>query len=174
MSQEKLVELTPDQKEGLQVQNGPRERKGLKPLVWDEQLARNATQWAEHLAKVVGHMQHSTGEERPGQGENLFWGWASPGPYKNPYTNGAQSWMNEAPKYHGEEIGQANESCLHYSECTAILLTVANIHLLSAVAQCMWHSTTHIGMGMATDSKGAVYIVGRYSPQGNIVGQKPF
>ncbi len=31
----------------------------------------------------------------------------------------------------------------------------------------MWHITTSMGMGMATDSKGGVYVVGRYSPPGN-------
>jgi hypothetical protein len=35
-------------------------------------------------------------------------------------------------------------------------------------AQCMWKSTTKIGMAMATDSKGGVYVVGRYSPPGNL------
>jgi hypothetical protein len=38
----------------------------------------------------------------------------------------------------------------------------------------MWHSTTKVGMAAATDSKGGVYVVGRYSPEGNIVGQKPY
>lgn len=101
-------------------------------------------------------MQHSTSAERPNQGENLFWGWASPGPYKDPYTHAAQSWMNEGANYHGEAIRQGNLSDWgHYT-------------------QCMWRSTTKIGMAMATDSKGGVYVVGRYEPAGNWAGQKPY
>lgn len=38
----------------------------------------------------------------------------------------------------------------------------------------MWKSTTHVGMAAATDSKGGVYVVGRYSPPGNWTGQKPY
>ncbi len=34
-----------------------------------------------------------------------------------------------------------------------------------SAAQCMWKSTTHIGMASATDSRAGVYVVGRYSPR---------
>jgi uncharacterized protein YkwD len=109
--------LSHDQQGGLDVQNNGRKRKGLKPLEWDDNLAKDAQKWADHLAHEVGHLEHSTGNERPGQGENLFWAWSSPPPYKNPFTNGAQSWMNEASKYHGEKIGEGNfEAWGHYSE----------------------------------------------------------
>jgi hypothetical protein len=47
-----------------------------------------------------------------------------------------------------------------------------------AIAQCMWKSTTKIGMAVAkaagTGPNGAYYTVGRYSPAGNIYGQTPF
>lgn len=41
-------------------------------------------------------------------------------------------------------------------------------------AQCLWHSTTDVGIGKAKSSSGATYIVGRYTPPGNVVGQKPY
>jgi hypothetical protein len=41
-------------------------------------------------------------------------------------------------------------------------------------AQCMWKSTTKIGMASAKSAKGGVYTVGRYSPPGNWTGQKPY
>ncbi|KAK5193781.1 hypothetical protein LTR99_005990 [Exophiala xenobiotica] len=147
--------MTPDQQQALDIQNKGRANKGIKPLQWDGDLHNKAQEWATHLANNVGHMQHSTSAERPDQGENLFWGWASPGPYKDPYTHAAQGWMNEGAKYHGEAIGQGNLSDWgHYT-------------------QCMWHSTTKVGMAMATDNKGGVYVVGRYEPAGNWAGQKP-
>jgi hypothetical protein len=41
-------------------------------------------------------------------------------------------------------------------------------------AQCVWLNTSHVGMGKARAANGWTYIVGRYWPQGNIVGEKPF
>jgi hypothetical protein len=55
---------------------------------------------------------------------------------------------------------------------TAGIESMANQCLVKA--QCMWHSTTNVGMGIAKDSKGNVYVVGRYSPPGNWSGQKPY
>ncbi|KAB5536030.1 CAP domain-containing protein [Coniochaeta sp. 2T2.1] len=148
--------LSPDQQQALNIQNNGRKSKGLQPLQWDSHLADEAQKWANKLAREIGHMQHSTSQERPNQGENLFWGMASPGPYKDPYTHAAQGWMNEAAKYHGEKIGEGDFGSFgHYT-------------------QCMWKSTTHIGMAAATDNKGGVYVVGRYSPPGNWSGQKPY
>ncbi|KAJ9504085.1 hypothetical protein H2202_000141 [Exophiala xenobiotica] len=97
--------MTPDQQQALDIQNKGRANKGIKPLQWDGVCTRKLRN-----ANNVGHMQHSTSAERPDQGENLFWGWASPGPYKDPYTHAAQGWMNEGAKYHGEAIGQGNLS----------------------------------------------------------------
>lgn len=112
--------MTPDQQKGLQVQNDGRKGKNLKPLEWDQKLCQEAQKWADHLAKDVGHMEHSKGDQRPNQGENLFWGWAQPGPYKDPYANAAHSWMNEASKYHGEKIGEGNFADFgHYSESSS-------------------------------------------------------
>ncbi len=62
-------------------------------------------------------MQHSTSEQRPNQGENLFWGWASPAPYKDPYTHAAQGWMNEGRRVPRREIGEGNLADYgHYSK----------------------------------------------------------
>ena len=41
-------------------------------------------------------------------------------------------------------------------------------------SQCVWHSTTHVGMGKAQAQNGATFIVARYTPQGNLQGEKPF
>jgi uncharacterized protein YkwD len=114
--------LSPDQQQGLNIQNNGRKQKGLAPLQWDDHLASEAQKWANNLAQHIGHMQHSTSQERPNQGENLFWGMASPGPYKDPYTHAAQGWMNEAAKYHGEKIGEGNFSAYgHYSKLLSVL-----------------------------------------------------
>ena len=109
--------LSADQQHGLDIQNNGRKNKGLPPMKWDDHLASEAQKWANKLAHEIGHMQHSTGDQRPNQGENLFWGMASPGPYKEPYMHAAQGWMNEAAKYHGQKIGEGNLGDYgHYSK----------------------------------------------------------
>ncbi|KAK9420530.1 putative Glycoside hydrolase family 128 protein [Seiridium unicorne] len=143
--------LDPDQQKALGAHNTKRKAKGLKALIWDTQLAKNATAYAQHLAQI-GKLEHSSGDQRPNQGENLAWASAS----STPLLMSANMWLGEEKNYHGEPIGQGDfGSYGHYT-------------------QCMWKSTTKLGMGSAKDSKGGVYIVGRYSPPGNITGQKPY
>ncbi|KAI1097599.1 glycoside hydrolase family 128 protein [Jackrogersella minutella] len=143
--------LSPDQQKALDIHNNKRKTKGLKPLTWDNQLTKNAEGYAKHLA-AIGKLEHSPGDQRPNQGENLAWASSS----STPLTMAANLWIGEEKNYHGEPIGQGDfGSYGHYT-------------------QCMWKSTTKLGMASAKDAKGGVYIVGRYSPPGNIVGQKPY
>jgi hypothetical protein len=37
----------------------------------------------------------------------------------------------------------------------------------------IWSGTTHVGMGLAISPSGTTYVVARYSPPGNYVGQSP-
>ncbi|CAJ2507690.1 Uu.00g088760.m01.CDS01 [Anthostomella pinea] len=143
--------LGPDQQNALNAHNQKRKGKGLPALAWDSQLASNAESYAKHLAQI-GKLEHSAGDQRPNQGENLAWASAS----STPLVMSANMWLAEEKDYHGEPIGQGDfGSYGHYT-------------------QCMWKSTTKLGMGWAKDSKGGVYIVGRYSPPGNWTGQKPY
>jgi uncharacterized protein YkwD len=69
--------LNADQSHALAMHNQARGHHGCPAMIWDDNLTKHAQAWAEHLAKQVGHMQHSTGNERPGEGENLAWSWSS-------------------------------------------------------------------------------------------------
>ncbi|KAL7624219.1 hypothetical protein AAE478_005778 [Parahypoxylon ruwenzoriense] len=62
--------LSPDQQEALKIHNNKRGQKGVKPLAWDNKLARDAETYAKHLAQI-GRLEHSSGDQRPNQGENL-------------------------------------------------------------------------------------------------------
>lgn len=64
--------LGPDQQKALNAHNNKRKEKSLQLLTWDTQLATNATKYAQHLAKI-GKLEHSSGDQRPNQGENLAW-----------------------------------------------------------------------------------------------------
>lgn len=160
------VAISSDQSAALNIHNNARHSKGLQPLHWDQNLCNDATQWAQHMAGD-GNFHHSGVS---GQGENLFW----TSPNSTPYQSGAQAWINESKNYHGEKIGEGNfGSYGHYSKLHRALKE--NDYLLTRYqAQCMWHSTTKLGMGIAKDAKGNTYVVGRYSPPGNITGQKPY
>ncbi|KAI1480996.1 glycoside hydrolase family 128 protein [Daldinia eschscholtzii] len=62
--------LNPDQQKALDIHNNKRKGKGLQPLAWDNQLAQAAENYAKHLAQI-GKTEHSNGDQRPNQGENL-------------------------------------------------------------------------------------------------------
>lgn len=68
------VQLSGDQEGALKVHNDGRAAKGLAPLAWDDELTQHAQQWADHLAQI-DQMEHSTGDQRPNEGENLAWAW---------------------------------------------------------------------------------------------------
>ncbi|KAI9707114.1 MAG: hypothetical protein M1836_000074 [Candelina mexicana] len=193
----------PEQKAALDSHNKARARHGCPPLQWDDFLTSEAEKWAEHLAQI-GSMVHSDGDQRKGvnvpppppphhlhafptpkqtsptpskkeaddmtmtmtmtmmmmrhvtQGENLAWFWSSDQHAIPPLSKGVQDWLNEEAKYHGEKIGEGN------------------FHDWGHYTQCVWKSTTHVGVAKAKDAKGGWYTVGRYSPAGNIGGQKPY
>jgi uncharacterized protein YkwD len=146
--------VTSDQKAAFNLHNAARKKVKVAALKWSTQLEADALAYAKKIAKA-GKMVHSDGKTRPGQGENLAYAWSSDG-FKNPITAGTQSWLNEKNKYKGETIPKGNFSMYgHYT-------------------QCVWKKTTKIGIATAKDKKGAFYTVARYSPAGNVVGQKPY
>ncbi|KAI8964540.1 glycoside hydrolase family 128 protein [Daldinia sp. FL1419] len=143
--------LSPDQQKALDLHNNKRRGKGLPSLAWDNQLAKNAEDYAKHLAQI-GRLEHSSGDQRPNQGENLAMASSS----GTPLAMSANMWLGEEKNYHNEPIGQGDfGSYGHYT-------------------QCLWRSTTKVGMASAKDAKGGVWIVGRYSPPGNWMGQRPY
>lgn len=38
----------------------------------------------------------------------------------------------------------------------------------------MWYDTTYVGVGLAQTPDGWTFIVARYSPPGNMVGERPY
>ena len=38
----------------------------------------------------------------------------------------------------------------------------------------IWKNTTEVGMALAVSKSGATYVVARYSPPGNFVGETPY
>ncbi|KAK5113036.1 hypothetical protein LTR85_011058 [Meristemomyces frigidus] len=127
--------------------NNVRTQKGCRPLQWHDGLAHEAETYAQRRASM-NKMQHSGAQ---GQGENLYMSTGDA-----PFEQAVQSWLGEEKKYRGEMIGEGN-----FAEW-------------GHFTQCLWHGTTHVGMGKAKAQNGSTYIVARYWPQGNMAGERPF
>ena len=118
--------LNHDAVTALGIHNNARAHKKLAPLKWNDNLSHQATEYAKHLASANKGLQHSTGEQRPNQGENLYMEMGQ----TNPVPAAAQAWINESANYHGEKIGEGNfGSYGHYSESLPpmVVLNLAKI-----------------------------------------------
>jgi pathogenesis-related protein 1 len=145
----------------LDIHNRERAAVGVPALQWSDSLAADAKGWADHLVQLnegkpidEAQLVHATGT---GQGENLASrsAWGS-GPVSPPSTGSLlQGWVNEKSSMGG-----------HYT-------------------QMVWKNTKEVGCatatvnGKASDARGGysgvvVYLVCRYSPPGNIAGERPF
>ena len=57
----------------VKAHNEKRAEHDAPPLKWDDGLAKEAQEWADHLANDVGHMEHAGPIKARGEGENLYW-----------------------------------------------------------------------------------------------------
>lgn len=146
---------TPEVRDALlTVHNRTRAELGLPPLAWDEDLARAADTYARRLV-VLKRLEHSPQERRPGQGENLWMGTAG---YYSP-TDAAQAWADE-------------KSDFRYGVFPDVTLR-GSWHGVGHYTQMIWVSTTRVGCAIATGGSWD-YLVCRYSPPGNWVGERPY
>jgi pathogenesis-related protein 1 len=132
---------------------------GLPPLAWDDDLARLATEWAQHICQ--GGRSFGAFEHRPqragGPGENLWMG-ATTETSIYPVSAAVNDWAGER-RYFDAETGRCQGGeCRHYT-------------------QLVWRGTTQVGCGMATCPDGdfnATVWVCNYAPAGNVIGEKPY
>ena len=121
----------------------------LPALTWSSTLAQDALVWARHLAKVDNgqHDRSLAGKE----GENLWWGTADAFSYSDMVT----AWGNEKANFHYGIFPDCGKGMIgHYT-------------------QMVWKNTQAVGCALATNGK-MDYLVCRYSPAGNVIGQKPY
>ncbi|KAL8870094.1 MAG: hypothetical protein Q9174_003782 [Haloplaca sp. 1 TL-2023] len=101
--------MNDDQKRALQIHNQARRdasniSKHPRPaLVWDNKLHNDAQAYAQHLANQNRGLQHSSGDSRKGEGENLAW--SKP---NGSFHDASQMWVNEKKDYHGQKVGEGN------------------------------------------------------------------
>ncbi|XP_075147591.1 venom allergen 5 isoform X2 [Haematobia irritans] len=127
----------------------------MREIIWDEELAERAQQWAENCQ--FRHDPHRT-INRFTMGQNLaiIWSTAPLDPDDGDFPSRIQSWFNEVQKY---SFGDAwSPKTGHYS-------------------QLVWGETSLVGCGFAEYKDKSKYnklYVCNYGPGGNVVGYNPY
>ena len=136
----------------LTLHNHERALVGVAPLTWSGRLAADATAYAAHLV-AIGDLEHSSDESRGDEGENLAMGTAG---YYSPVALG-EMWAQEKRDFAGgafDDGGNDAEAVGHYT-------------------QMVWRDTRQVGCGVASGG-GDTYLICRYAPAGNYVGERVY
>ncbi|XP_016972700.1 Golgi-associated plant pathogenesis-related protein 1-like [Drosophila rhopaloa] len=128
--------------DALREHNRLRRMHGSPPLQLDASLSKGAEQYARELM-ARGVLVHSSASAAGQFGENLC-------RHLDP-VKCVQFWYDEMPSY-------------NYNNP---VFSIATGHFTSVV----WKNTKRLGFGYAQDRKGVYYVVGRYSPKGNVNGR---
>jgi uncharacterized protein YkwD len=147
LSAQKIVELPEsDRSTLLETHNFWRSEVKSNPLKWNSTLEKESADYALKLAKS-GNFAHSGCDE----GENLYW--TSESVFKA--EDAVAAWASEKEFYRpGTKISNSNYKKFgHYT-------------------QVIWYSTAEVGCGAATSRHGT-FVVCRYNPGGNVIGDKP-
>jgi uncharacterized protein YkwD len=144
----------------LAVHNRERAAVGVPPLVWSDKLAADAKLYAEHLV-ATGKFDHPSAEwvaahPTGPEGENLAGNHRLPpvSPSPSSIARMEQGWIAEKDSYQGYPSQTGDTTTGHYT-------------------QMVWRDTTAVGCGYAS-AGGYDVLSCRYSPPGNIIGQKPY
>ncbi|XP_035247704.1 Golgi-associated plant pathogenesis-related protein 1-like [Anguilla anguilla] len=129
------------EKEFVETHNTYRRKHGAPPLTLSRDLCKSAQSWADHLLSVK-KMEHSETDE----GENIYYAWSS-APKKLTGKEAVDSWYSEIKDYDFSKPGPSMDTG-HFT-------------------QVVWKSSEEVGVGLATDGN-TVFVVGQYSPAGNI------
>jgi hypothetical protein len=137
----------------LALHNAERAALGIPDLAWDPALAKAAAAYGPALA-ARARLAHSDPGTRPGQGENLWMG-----------TKGAYSleemvgdWAAEKKLFRAGIFPQDVSSSGHWSD-------------VAHYTQMIWRGSERVGC-VVYPSGGWDYLICRYAPAGNVVGQK--
>ena len=129
-----------------------RSRADISPLVWSEDLADYASEWANTLADRGFQMQHRPAGD--GYGENLYWG---AGRSATP-TDVVNSWGSEVENYNYND-NSCNGVCGHYT-------------------QIVWANTREVGCAVVRGThpryRTQEIWVCNYNPPGNYIGERPY
>ena len=135
----------------LELHNRERQAVRAPPLVWDSNLASAAAAYGPALA-ARGRLVHSPAQSRLGQGENL--------------------WMGTAGAFSIEEMVRswAAEKSIFVAGTVPYVSRSGHFADVGHYTQMIWRTTTRLGCALHR-GRGSDYLICRYSPPGNVVGQ---
>ena len=138
----------------LSEHNRERDRAGVPRLAWNRRLAHDAEVWAWQLAGE-GWLRHASRAENGGAGENL--------------------WMGSAGYYAPETMIAAfiEERGLYRPGTFPNVSHTGNWQDVGHYTQVVWRDTRELGCAVASDGRDD-FLVCRYWPSGNWMGQVPF
>ncbi|KAI1889936.1 hypothetical protein AGOR_G00168040 [Albula goreensis] len=158
-----------DREEILQLHN--KLRGGVYPtasnmeyMVWDDELERSATHWAEECM-----WEHGPQDLLMSIGQNLAVHW---GRYRTPAYH-VQAWYDEVKDYTYPYPHECNPWCP--DRCSGPMCT--------HYTQLVWATTSRVGCAVHVCPRmnvwgeiwnNAVYLVCNYSPKGNWIGEAPY
>lgn len=136
----------------LAVHDRERRATGAAPLAWDRGLAAAAAAYGPTLERL-GKLAHSPRASRPGQGENL--------------------WMGTRGAYQIEEMagGWAAEKRLFRAGFFPAVSVSGKWSDVGHYTQMIWKGTTRMGCALHKGRRWD-FLICRYSPPGNVVGQR--
>lgn len=129
----------------------------LPSLAWSDRLAADAQVYADELART-GRFEHS---EQPrgtlpgGEGENLWMGTREAYRFEEMIGH----WAAEKRFYNGLPVPQSSTS--------------GKFGDVAHFTQMTWRASTQVGCAIASNTHDD-YVVCRYAPAGNVVGERPF
>ena len=155
-----LGQLDKDKLSALQVHNDARNEVGVSPLVWSEKLEQQALKYAKQIARTNNY-EHSNTKD----GENLamFYEYEESNKVKTyiysdtPLYDASMAWYEEIKDYKYSKIKRfrIGPKIGHYT-------------------QMVWKDTKEVGIASAISKNGKVYVVARYYPVGNYLGEYPY
>ena len=136
----------------LAAQNQERSALSVPPLQWDDELARGAAEWADHLSRT-SRFEHSPDPEGVEPlGENIWGG--TPDYY--PPESMVALWIAEKKHYQSGVFPSNSRT--------------GKVEDVSHYTQLIWRRTTRVGCAISDSGREEV-LVCRYSSAGNVVGQ---
>lgn len=137
----------------LEAHNRYRAVVGVPPLVWSDDLADAAQVWANALNSSL---QFAHDPSTHNQGENLWIGTT------NAFT------LTQMVDAWGGEVQYFREGSFPDVSTTGSWVDVGHY------TQLVWKNTTSVGCAGVAGSDGNYRLVCRYSPPGNVIGQRVF
>ena len=139
----------------LAGQNEARARLGLAPLAWNDSLAADARAYAEEMARTARFEHSPQPRGDPPQGENLWTGTSRAYTYREMVGH----WIAEGRVYRPLPVPQSSAT--------------GDFGDVGHYTQIVWRNTREMGCAEASNRRDD-YVVCRYLPAGNVVGEMAY